>query len=151
MTTTNTLSGIRELSDENLLRLYNESLILLTELTAQIGHYEQEIYHRMEARGATLISTDLYTCESPMRYEYPPGCFTPLKELLTDGQLVTCYTPAHREMVPEHYENCPEWWDTRRTLSLAKKLGSEVLATIDRQRIPKRMPLKLKTNSGGNE
>ena len=144
MTTTNTLPGIQDVSDEHLLRMCYECHADMTKLTAEMGRYEQEIYRRMEARGATLISTDMYSCESPMRYEYPLGCFTPLKELLTDGELVTCYTPAHREMIPEHYEDFPERWDTRKTLSLMKKLGGDVQATVDRQRIPKRMPLKLK-------
>ena len=151
MTTTNMLPGIRELSDENLLLQYNECLILLAKLTAQIGHYEQEIYHRMEIRGATMISTDKYSCESPPRYEYPLGCFTPLKELLTAGELATCYTPAHREMVPEHYEDHPEQRDTRKVLSVAKKLGGDVQATVDRQRIPRRMPLKLKALGGSDK
>ena len=132
----NTTTSGSLMPDDQLLGLYADALNVLEECKAWADHIEMELLHRMEGRGATSIPDDTFICESPLRYEYPPGTFTPLLEIFNATELEECYWPAKRELVPEHYEQHPEAWNTPKTLSLAKKRGTEAMAVVERNRLP---------------
>ena len=131
-----TIGTMDRIPDDNLLYLYADALNALEEAKGRAGHIEMELLHRMEERGATSIPDDTFICEAPLRYEYPLGCFAPLKEIFNATELDACYWPAKRELVPEHYENHPEAWNTPKTLSLARKRGTEAMAVVERNRLP---------------
>jgi len=133
-------------SDALLLDSYACTKNDLDQLRQLLGRLEMELLHRMEQRGATMISSDAYSAEAPWRYDYPPGCFVALKEVFSASELAQSYTPARRELVPEHFEDHPEAWNTTRVLSIAKKLGGQAQKIIEQQRQPKRASLKFTTN-----
>ena len=133
-TTNNSL--MLDMPDVQLLGLYADALTALEECKVWAGHIEMELLHRMEERGATSIPDDTFICEAPLRYEYPLGCFTPLKEIFNATELDECYWPAKQVLIPEHWEYHPELWNTPKTLSLAKKRGTEAMAVVERNRLP---------------
>ena len=138
------VTGYVDLEDEPLLSLYDYVSRQAKGNIETLGRIEQVILQRMEERGATAIPDETYTCESPLRYDYPPGCFSPLLEIFNDVELSECYTAAHKELVPEHYEDVLETWETRKVLSLAAKRGHEAMDVIEARRQPKSRTLIFK-------
>ena len=135
--------------DDILLALYADTKANVEEMLKRKGHLEMELIRRMEERGATAIPSEEWVCEAPVRYEYLPGCFTPLKEVFNASELEQCYWPAKRELVPEHWEDHPEAWSTAKVLSLAKKRGAEALSVIERNRLPAARKLKFERRENG--
>lgn len=135
-------AGLATTPDDLLLALYADAKANLEELRKRLGHLEQEVLHRMEERGATAIPSEAWVCESPIRYDYPVGSFTELKEVFNATELAECYWPAKRELVPEHYEDHPEAWATGAVLRLAKARGPEAMSVIERNRLPQARKLK---------
>lgn len=139
-----------EQSDEYLLQLLYHHRKELEYHQEQAGRIEQALAQRLDERESTVIPSDTYKFEWPKNYDYPPGCFTPLKEVLTEAELAECYTPAKDVVIPEHTETVPEQWSTVKLLSIAKKRGPAVMSIIERNRMPKRSRPKFerRNNSG---
>ncbi len=131
------MTDYTQISDDQLLERYREAGEQLAYCLDYKGRLEQEMHRRMEERGATMIPSDSYVCEAPIRYDYPDGCFTPLKEEFTESELAECITPAWTETV-EH----PESWNTLKVISIARKHGKAAMDIVERQRIPKRSKIK---------
>ena len=112
--------------DDRLLREYlmmNDSRVLLQSLMLRA---EQELYRRMELRGATGIPSNEFECVLEPRYDYDQGRLAALKEVFVEADLAKCLTPEHLT----NPELVPDRWDLRKTLPTAKRYGDEALDIV---------------------
>ena len=121
--------GPPELSDTQLLAQYEDSRSAATAALIAKGHLEQEIYRRMEERGATAIPDSTFVCEIAQNSVYDQGSFSPLLEIFNELDLNTCY-------IPEHVEPVAAKWQTGKVLALARRYGDAALAIVAKARIP---------------
>ena len=122
-------------SDLKLLAHYADLLDIQTQVAQAKGRLEQEIWRRMEERGAIAIPDETWVCEAKTRTTYLPIPLTPLKEILSEADLETCYTPAHMEMIPDR-------WDGRKVLPLARRYGDVALGIVEKAKLTERAGLK---------
>jgi hypothetical protein len=91
----------------------------------------------MEERHAIAIPNETWVCEAQVRNTYPALYLTPLKEILSEADLQTCYTPAHQEL-----KDVAEKWDVRKVLPLARRYGEEAQNVVDKAMLTERTGLK---------
>ena len=127
-------------TDEMLLSEYAEYLQAVVDLQAASGHIQQELIRRMSERQATSIPSEKFICELTVKDTYDQVSFGPLKEILNEADLATCYTPAHEETV-----QVADRWQTVRIKALARRYGAEAQEVVDRARIPGAPSLSFKT------
>mgnify|MGYP001598134621 CR=1 FL=1 len=108
-----------------------------------IGHIEQEIWQRMEARGAKGIPDDTFVCEDATRNTYNQELLMPLKEVLIASELANCFIPRHEETYV-----VPDKWDIVQVRVAAKRSGAEALAIVDKARAPGARQLKFERKKG---
>ena len=120
-----------EWTDEELLSEYAKYLQAVVNLQASSGRIQQELIRRMTERQATSIPSESFICELTSRDTYDQVSFGPLKEILKEVDLATCYTPAHEETV-----QVADHWQTVRVKALARRYGAEAQEVVDRARIP---------------
>ena len=141
MTLNETWSGpidpkeIEGVNDAELLERYGTLRLFLVEYQKSMGRLEQEIWRRMEDRGATAIPDSAWVCEGVTSNTYNQDAFKPLLEILNSDDLEKCFTPSHPQIVPDK-------WTTQKVLVLAKRYGAEALAIVDRARLPGARRLK---------
>ena len=127
--------GPPELSDIELLAQYEASRAAATEALIAKGHLEQEIYRRMEERGAKAIPDETFVCEIAQENIYEKGRFTALLEIFNATDLETCF-------IGEHMERVPADWKTGKVLALARRYGDVALAIVETAKQPGRKSLK---------
>lgn len=127
-------------TDEELLSEYAKYLQAVVNLQASSGRIQQELIRRMTERQATSIPSESFICELTSRDTYDQVSFGPLKEILKEVDLATCYTPAHEETV-----QVADHWQTVRVKALARRYGAEAQEVVDRARIPGAPSLSFKT------
>ena len=117
------------LTDTQLLAQYQDSRTAVSAALIAKCHLEQEIYLRMEVRGAKAIPDETFICEITQNSVYDQGSFSPLLEIFNELDLNTCY-------IPEHTAPVPAKWQTIRVLALARRYGNAALAIVEKARIP---------------
>ena len=127
--------GPPELSDIELLAQYEDSRIAVSSALIAKGHLEQEIYLRMEVRGAKAIPDETFICEITQETMYDQEAFRPLLEVFHEFHLNTCY-------IPEHMEPVAAKWQTNRVLALARRYGDVALTIVEKAKQPGRKSLK---------
>lgn len=115
-----------EVSDAELLTMYQETRENLERYQQVVHRLEVEIRQRMDSRQAVAIPSDDYLCELKPRNRYDQATFTPLKELLTDADLRACLTPAHQQTV-----DVADKWSTAKVLAAARRYGGEVRRVVE--------------------
>ena len=130
----------QEWTDQTLLSAYAAHLNNIRLSQAESGHIQQELIRRMSERQATSIPSESFICELTVKDTYDQVSFGPLKEILKEVDLATCYTPAHEETV-----QVPDRWQTVRVKALARRYGAEAQEVVDRARIPGAPSLSFKT------
>ena len=113
------------LSDAHLLETYNASLETARAMRNDAGHAEQEMYRRMEERGAGSIPSETYVCEQKPKNNYSQAAFVPLKEIFNDVDLASCWVAAHEEVV-----QVAEKWNTVKVKALARRYGDKAQAVV---------------------
>ena len=98
---------------------------------------EKEIQVRMMDRGATSIPSERFQCELVSDTSYDRTRFTPLKEILNELDLASCWTPATQVL-----QTVPESWNTAKVKAMARKYGDAALAVVERARVEGRPRLK---------
>lgn len=134
-----------DLADDHLLSCLADAKRNRDTYVRFIGHIEQEIWRRMEERGAAAIPDNTYVCEAVVSNTYLQEAFTPLKEVLVEADLKGVLIPAHQETV-----DVPDKWATAKVLALARRLP-EVQAIVDRARQPGPRKLKFEERRQGGE
>ena len=127
--------GPPELSDTQLLAQYDDSRTAASAALIAKGHLEQEIYRRMEERGAKAIPDETFVCEIAQENIYEKGRFTALLEIFNPTDLATCF-------IGEHMERVPADWKTGKVLALARRYGDAALAIVEKAKQPGRKTLK---------
>ena len=130
-----------DVPDSELLQLFKDAKTELETQQRFVGYCEQEIYRRMEDRGATAIPDNTYICELVAQNSYDQKAFTPLKEVLVEADLKSVLIPAHQETV-----DVPDKWATGKVLALGRRLP-EVQAIVDQARIEGRPKLKFEVRN----
>ena len=130
-----TTVALKDLSDVDLLAQYEDSRDEASVALIVKGHLEQEIYRRMEERGARAIPDGEYICEMTQGSIYDQESFRPLLEIFNPADLVTCFTPEHMEPVAAK-------WQTTRVLALARRYGNAALAIVEKAKQPGGRSLK---------
>lgn len=120
-----------DLSDANLLANYQELTHLVQHYQRHLGLLEYEILQRMVARESIAIPSDIYTCELKTSSTYNHLAFTPLKEILTEGDLNTCLSPAHEETV-----QVPDKWNTTKVKAMARRYGADAQKIVEQANMP---------------
>ena len=118
------------LSDTQLLDSYAAVQGAIEVSKRDLGLLEVEIRSRMSGRGAIAIPSDFYVCELRQKTRYEQVAFSPLKELLSDADLVTCFRPEHSETV-----YVSDKWDTMQVRALARRYGTQVQRIVDAARV----------------
>ncbi len=131
----------KTLADSQLLEQYEASRAAASAALIAKGHLEQEIYRRMDERGATAIPDNTYVCELVQQNTYLQEAFTPLKEVLVRADLESVLMPAHPETV-----QVPDKWNTGKLLALARRLP-EVKEIVDQARTEGRPKLKFEVRN----
>ena len=130
-----------DMPDSNLLGVFAKVRANLEAQCRLVGHFEQELYRRMEERGSTSIPDNTYVCELVPQNTYLQEAFTPLKEVLISADLEEVLIPAHPETV-----QVPDKWSTTKVLALARRLP-EVKAITNQARIEGRPKLKFEVRN----
>ena len=130
MTTTPDSPFLHVLTDEDLLNELSRANVDLDKAKARKGRIEQELFSRMEQRGATGIPSDRYKCDIKVTYTYTPEVLVALKEMFYDQELATCWTPEHDEPVPEK-------WNITKARPIAKRHGDKALSIIEQAKVEK--------------
>ena len=123
--------GVREdvtqrISDEGLLGAYASAQELILSMQKHSLNLEAEIMRRMAQRGSIAIPSEVYVCEQTARMSYNQASFTPLKEILGESDLKTCFVPSHTETIEVH-----DRWDTVKVKALAKRYGAEAQNVVN--------------------
>ena len=118
-------------SDEALLRQYAYLCHETERLRTAAGRVEQELFRRMEERGATSIPNDTFICEAVTKNEYNQEGFKPLLEIFSGADVDTCFIPAHPSQAI-----IPEKWITAKVKALARRYGDVALGIVEKARIP---------------
>ena len=126
-----------EHTDDELLAEMEHIGAILDGFKATLGRLEQEVYRRIEERGATSIPSETYICEMETGFRYDQRSFGPLKEIFNDADLKKCLTPAHTEEV-----KVADKWTTATVKSLAVKYGAEAMKIFENARTESRGRLK---------
>ena len=126
---------VESLSDTQLLDQYEDSRNAVVSAQRVKGHLEQEIYRRMEERGAKAIPDETFVCEISQASIYDQDSFRPLLEVFNAPDLETCFTPEHTEPVAAK-------WTTGKVLALARRYGDAALAIVAKAKQPGPRSLK---------
>ena len=132
-----TTETLTDLNDEALLEALGDINIALEHVKSEKGHIEQEIFQRIEQRGATGIPSELYRCNIKVTHSYTPEVLVPLIEIFSTSDLATCYTPKHKETV-----DVAAKWDVRKALPIAKIHGEKALKIIEQAKVESRRSLE---------
>ena len=127
--------ALENISDARLLSEYAAARAVATEALIAKGHLEQEIYRRMEVRGAKAIPDETFVCQLTQELIYEQESFRPLLEIFNAPDLATCF-------IPEHMEPVAAKWKTQRVLMLARHYGDAALAIVEAAKQPGRKSLK---------
>ena len=130
-----TTVALKDLSDVDLLAQYEDSRDEASVALIVKGHLEQEIYRRVDERGARAIPDSTFVCEVTQESIYDQEAFRPLLEVFHEFHLNTCYTPEHMEPVAAK-------WTTVKVLALARRYGDAALAIVEQAKQPGRKSLK---------
>jgi hypothetical protein len=132
--------NLHEYPDEALLTRYDDLGQSLAKLTEKVGKLKQEIMRRAEARGATGILSDEYICRIKTVNTYDPSILVALKERLDElGELNHCYAPEHQETI-----TVAEKWNVTKLMPIARLIGDEAMAIVERAKVPTRRDLEFK-------
>ena len=123
--------------DDWLLQRYALRLEAVRDAQRLVYELEKEIQVRMEDRGAISIPSERFRCELVSDTSYDRTKFTPLKEILNELDLASCWTPATQVL-----QTVPESWNTAKVKAMAKKYGDTALEVVERARIEGRPRLK---------
>lgn len=135
--TIRTDSYTTSLSDENLLAQIAEFRSAMEAYQRYVQHLENEALARMERNGATSIPSEQFICEVQRRDTYDQAGFSPLKEILNEKDLASCWTAEHQVL-----QVMPESWVTVKVKALAARYGAPALAIVERAKVPGRATLK---------
>ena len=103
----------------------------IAHLRAEMTAIESVLLARIRATGGKALPDNEWKIELEVRAGgFDPEVLAPLKETLPTADLEHVWTPAHQKTV-----DVPEAWDGRKLLPLARKLGGEYLATVERARL----------------
>ena len=118
----------------------DEALLMSYEAAQHTGQeMREEIERRILERGATAIPSETYRCEMVQTSTYDQPSFAPLKELLNEADLKTCWTPAWEETIKVTHA---ESWDVQKVKALATRYGSVAQAIVGAAIRPGRSSLK---------
>ena len=129
--------ALASMGDSNLLKMFAREKANLERKQRFVGRCEQEIYRRMDERGAKAIPDEAFTCEMVQEMVYDQASFTPLLEVFNPADLATCFTPEHIRSV-----SIAAKWTTVKVLALARRYGDTTLAIVEKARQPGRRSLK---------
>jgi hypothetical protein len=130
-----------ELSDQALLLAYEQAKAELETAKGIHGRIEQEIFKRMDERGATAIPDDTFTCGDNPVNGYDDSLLVMLREHIGQDEL-----ESSGAFIPEHDETktIAAKWDVVKVKKLAKQYGTECNAIVDRARFTKNRGLTFK-------
>ena len=132
---TGEIQVLTDLTDDALLEEFARAKAFKDQFTRQAGQVEQELYRRMEERGATGIRGTEFICEKTVANTYAQGLLTELKVELDSADLEIVLTPAHPETVPDK-------WEIQKLTALVTRLGGKPLRIFENAREPGRTSLK---------
>ena len=128
--TDETIIGVGALTDEKLLDSLATANRVIAQGQSAKGHCEQELFRRMEQRGATGIPSDRYKCNLILKYDYPTYGLIPLIEVFSTQELATCWTPEHDEPVPQKF-------NMTKVKPIAKLYGDRALSIVEQAKVEK--------------
>lgn len=125
---------IPDCSDEDLLQEYQAANLIIHQNKLLIDLLEYEMHKRMTERGSTGMMTERYTASAVPSVDYDQHRLLPLKEIFTDADLETCFTPEHtvKTTIPHKFQMTV-------TKKLGRKYGAEALKLIEAAKFIKRV------------